>query len=172
MLIPLVILALFSIVAGFAGIPPVLGGGNRIQQFLTPAAHEAQSESQGTTAIELTLMAISTGVALTGAGLAYMFYVARPELPETLAAKAHAMYSIMMNKYYVDELYDAVIVWPVVRMSREFLWNFVDAFMIDGAVNGVGRIVRGSASGLRRMQTGYVRTYAGWILLGGVLIIV
>ena len=81
------------------------------------------------------------------------------------------MYSIMTNKYYVDEVYDAFIVWPVVRMSREFLWKFVDAFMIDGAVNGIGRLVRGSAGGLRHMQSGYVRTYAGWILLGGVLMI-
>jgi len=172
MLAPLVILAIFSIVAGWVGVPPVLGGANHIEQFLTPEAHEAESESLGTTGIELMLMAISTSAALAGAGLAYLFYVARPELPERLVTKTHAMYSIMTNKYYVDELYDAVIVWPVVRMSREFLWNFVDAFMIDGAVNGVGRIVRGSAAGLRRMQTGYVRTYAGWILLGGVLIIV
>ena len=171
MLIPLVILAVFSILAGFVGVPPVLGGGNHIEQFLTPAAHEAESELQGTTGIELTLMAISTAAALAGAGLAYMFYVARPELPEMLATKAHSMYSIMTNKYYVDELYDAVIVWPVVRMSREFLWKFVDAFMIDGAVNGIGRVVRGSAAGLRHMQSGYVRTYAGWILLGGVLVI-
>ena len=81
------------------------------------------------------------------------------------------MYSIMVNKYYVDEVYNAVVVWPVVRMSREFLWKFVDMFMIDGAVNGIGQLIRGSAGGLRRMQSGYVRTYAGWILLGGVLVI-
>ena len=81
------------------------------------------------------------------------------------------MYSIVVNKYYVDELYDAVIVWPIVRASREFLWKFVDIVMIDGAVNGVGNLVRGSAQGLRRMQTGYVRTYAGWILLGGVAVL-
>jgi NADH-quinone oxidoreductase subunit L len=172
MLVALVVLAIFAILVGFIGVPPVLGGGNQIEQFLTPASHEAKSESVGTTGLELMLMAISTGSALAGAGLAYLFYVARPALPQRLATQAHAMYSIMVNKYYVDELYDAVIVWPVVRMSREFLWKFVDMFMIDGAVNGVGRVVRGSGSGLRHMQTGYVRTYAGWILLGGVLMIV
>ena len=171
MLIPLVILAVCSIVAGFAGVPPVLGGDNHIQQFLTPAAHEVKSESLGTTAIELILMAVSTGAALAGAGLAYLFYIARPTLPETLSAKAQSMYSILLNKFYVDEIYDSVIVWPVVRMSSEFLWKFVDAFMIDGAVNGIGQLVRGSGSGLRYMQSGYVRTYAGWILLGGVLVI-
>jgi NADH-quinone oxidoreductase subunit L len=103
--------------------------------------------------------------------LAYLFYVARPELPDRLAAKAHAMYSIMLHKYYVDELYDAILVWPIVRASREFLWRFVDAGVIDGAVNGAGSMVRGSAKGLRHMQTGYVRTYAGWILLGGVVVV-
>src|SRR5438128_10805434 len=122
MLMPLVILAFCSILAGFAGVPPVLGGDNHIQQFLTPAAHEVKSESLGTTAIELILMAVSAGAALAGAGLAYLFYIARPTLPERLSAKAHSMYSIMLNKFYVDEIYDAVVVWPVVRMSSEVLW--------------------------------------------------
>ena len=172
MLMPLGILAICSILAGFAGVPPALGGGNRIEHFLTPAAYEAKSETLATGTMEAILMASSTGAALAGLALAYLFYAVNPELPEKLSTKAHAMYSIMVNKYYVDEVYDAVIVWPVVRASREFLWKFVDVFMIDGAVNGVGQLVRGSAGGLRRMQTGYVRTYAGWILLGGVLVVV
>ena len=82
------------------------------------------------------------------------------------------MYSILTHKYYVDEIYDAVIVWPIVQTSREFLWKFVDVSVIDGAVNGVGKVVRGSAGSLRHMQSGYVRAYAGWILLGGVLVLV
>ena len=172
MLMPLGILAICSILAGFAGVPPALGGGNRIEHFLTPAAYEAKSETLGPGATEAILMASATGAALAGLALAYLFYAVNPELPEKLSTKAHAMYSIMVNKYYVDEVYDAVIVWPLVRASREFLWKFVDVFMIDGAVNGVGQLVRGSAGGLRRIQTGYVRTYAGWILLGGVLVVV
>ena len=116
-------------------------------------------------------MAASTGAALAGLLTAYMFYVAKPGLPDALAEKAHAMYSIMLNKYYVDELYQAIIVLPVVRGSREFLWKVVDAGIIDGAVNGVGAFVRGSAAALRHMQTGYVRTYAAWILLGGVVLV-
>ena len=150
----------------------MLHGENRIEQFLTPEAHETKSESLGTTSIELALMAASTGAALAGAFFAYLFYYAKPELPERLATKAHAMYSILLNKYYVDEVYDAAIVRPMVETSREFLWKFVDVIMIDGAVNGVGKLVRGSAGGLRHMQTGYVRTYVGWILLGGVLVVV
>jgi NADH-quinone oxidoreductase subunit L len=172
MVVPLVVLAIFSMVAGFVGVPPILGGGNHIEHFLTPAAHENESASLGTSGTEGLLIAASIGAALIGLFTAYLFYVAKPELPEKLANSAHAMYSIVVNKYYVDDIYNAVIVWPVVRMSREFLWKFIDSMMIDGTVNGVGNLVRGSAKVLRHMQTGYVRTYAGWILLGGVVLVV
>jgi NADH-quinone oxidoreductase subunit L len=171
MLIPLVVLAVLAMTAGLIGIPRVLHGSDQITQFLTPAAHEAESEAPGAATTELLLMATSAAVALAGALTAYVFYAAKPELPERLATKAHAMYSILLHKYYVDELYDEVIVWPIVQTSREFLWKFVDVFMIDGAVNGIGQIVRGTAGGLRHMQSGYVRTYAGWILFGGVLVV-
>jgi NADH-quinone oxidoreductase subunit L len=166
MLIPLIVLALFSMIAGYVGIPAALHGHNYIEHFLTPEAHENANE-----VLEIFLMVASVVAALGGLLVAYMFYVAKPELPEKLANKAHALYSIIQNKYYVDELYDAVIVHPLVRTSTEFLWKFVDVIVIDGAVNGVGSLVRGSAKGLRRMQTGYVRAYAGWILLGGVLVV-
>jgi len=117
-------------------------------------------------------MAVSIVIALSGLAVAYLFYVAKPELPGKLTEKAYALYSILTHKYYVDEIYDSVIVWPIFTASKEFLWKFVDILMIDGTVNGVGRAVRGSGSGLRHMQTGYVRTYAAWILLGGVAVIV
>ena len=160
MVVPLIILAIFSIVAGYIDIP----------HFLTPASLETEREAvSSSTGILLT--AASTTVALLGFALAYLFYVARPGLPDRLATRAHAMYSILVNKYYVDELYDAIIVWPIVQTSRELLWKVVDTLMIDGAVNAVGRLVRGSASGLKHMQSGYVRTYAGWILFGGVLVV-
>jgi NADH-quinone oxidoreductase subunit L len=171
MLIPLVVLAVLSMVSGIVGVPPLLHGSNRIERFLTPGAQETESALRGASDTEALLMVVSTGAAFTGLLLAYLFYVKKPGLPERLATKAHAMYSIVLNKYYVDELYDAVIVWPVVRTSREFLWKFVDALMIDGAVNGIGGAVRGSAKALRHMQTGYVRTYAVWILLGGVVVV-
>lgn len=172
MLVPLIVLAIFSIVAGYVGVPPILEGGNPIEHFLTPAAREMKSESIGTSTTEAILMAASTGAAILGFALAYLFYVAKPELPRKLANQFHALYSIVVNGYYVDELYDAIIVWPVVIASREFFWKVVDTLMIDGAVNGIGHLVRVTGGGLRHMQSGYVRTYAGWILLGGVLIMV
>jgi NADH-quinone oxidoreductase subunit L len=169
MVIPLVILAIFSVIAGFVGVPAALGGGDQIERFLTPAA---EALGEGARSTELLVMAASTGIALLGLLLAYLFYVAKPELPRQLAAKAHAAYSILENKYYVDELYDAIFVWPLVQASKEFLWQFVDEILIDGTVNGVGKLVRGTAGGLRRIQSGYVRAYAGWIFLGGVVLLV
>jgi NADH-quinone oxidoreductase subunit L len=167
MLVPLVILAFFSIVAGYIGIPAVLGGHNQIEAFLSGAPHEAE---HGSAAVELLLMAASTVVSLAGLGLAYLFYAARPELPEALSAKAHTLYNLLLNKYYVDEAYNAILVMPVLRSSREFLWKFMDSFVIDGFVNGIAYLVRGTAGGLRYMQSGYVRTYVGWIVLGGIIV--
>jgi NADH-quinone oxidoreductase subunit L len=169
MVISLVIFAIFSVIAGFVGVPAALGGGDQIERFLTPAA---EALGEGARSTELLVMAASTGIALLGLLLAYLFYVAKPELPRQLAAKAHAAYSILENKYYVDELYDAIFVWPLVQASKEFLWQFVDEILIDGTVNGVGKLVRGTAGGLRRIQSGYVRAYAGWIFLGGVVLLV
>jgi NADH-quinone oxidoreductase subunit L len=171
MLVPLVILAILSMLAGYVGVPALLGGANRIDAFLASPA-DVRSLEEGATLMEWALMLLSIGVAFAGAALAYLFYVARPEWPARAAQRAHAMYTILTNKYYIDEIYDAVIVGPVVAAAREFFWQFMDAFMIDGAVNGAGRLVRATAGGLRQMQSGYVRTYAGWILLGGVLVVV
>jgi NADH-quinone oxidoreductase subunit L len=116
---------------------------------------------------------MGASVAAAGIGLltAYTFYVARPDLPAKLAGSADALYSILTHKYYIDEIYDAILVSPIVVMSRDFLWRFVDSSIIDGTVNGVGQMVRSAATGLRYMQTGYVRTYAGWILFGGILMV-
>jgi NADH-quinone oxidoreductase subunit L len=172
MLAPLVILAIFSVIAGYVGIPAVLGGNNDIELFLGAEAHDAESaESDVAGASEIILMALSVVVALAGLGLAYLFYVARPELPAKMVNRAHAMYTILLNKYYVDEVYDTTIVSPILQGSREVLWKFVDAFVIDGTVNAIGFAVRETGGALKHMQTGYVRTYAAWILFGGVLIV-
>ena len=82
------------------------------------------------------------------------------------------MYNLLLHKYYIDEIYNAILLTPILVTAREFLWKFVDSIIIDGAVNGAGSLVQAGATGLRRMQSGYVRTYAGWILFGGILIIV
>ena len=77
----------------------------------------------------------------------------------------------MLHKYYVDEAYQAVVVDPVVTASEKGLWRGVDAGLIDGAANGVGRLVRGTGGLLRTVQTGSLRAYAVSLLVGVVLIL-
>jgi NADH-quinone oxidoreductase subunit L len=156
MLIPLVILAIGSIGGGYLNIPGYLG---------------FESAESASSSVEHLLMAASIAAALTGLVVAWLFYVARPEWPARIASGADAFYSILTHKYYIDEVYDAIIVLPLLVTSREFLWKIVDTLMIDGTVNGIGQLIRSSADGLRHMQSGYVRTYAAWILAGGVLVI-
>jgi NADH-quinone oxidoreductase subunit L len=170
MLVPLVVLAVLSVIAGYVGVPAVLGGNEPIVEFL--GGHAPPADAGQSHALELILMAASVAAALAGLGLAYLLYVAQPDLPGRLATQAHAMYSILINKYYIDEIYDAVFVNPVVNVSRRFLWRVVDVFVIDGTVNGVSSVIRSAASGLRHIQTGYVRTYAAWIFFGAILIVV
>src|SRR5262249_49335953 len=119
MVLPLVVLAGLSVVAGFLGVPHVLHGDDRIEQFLAQEVQETQSETPQQADTGLLLMIASAAVAFGGALTAYLFYYAMPELPEKLATQAHAMYSILLNKYHVDEIYDAIIVLPIVQTSRE-----------------------------------------------------
>jgi len=156
MLIPLVILAAGAIGGGYLSVPSFLGF----------APHEAAGES-----METVLMGASILAALSGLGIAWLMYVSKPDLPARMARGAEAMYSILTHKYYIDEIYDAIIVAPIQQTSREFLWKFVDVVMIDGIVNGLGQSVRVAAALLRHMQSGYVRTYAAWIIAGGVLVL-
>jgi NADH-quinone oxidoreductase subunit L len=170
MLIPLIVLAVLSVVGGYVGVPPALGGHEPIVEFLNVGAPAAESAEHGL-AVEWMLMAASVLAAGVGLAIAFVFYIARPELPARLATAASSLYSILTHKFYVDEIYDAILVLPVVVTARQFLWQLVDATVIDGTVNGIGYAVRSSAAGLRRMQTGNVRIYAGWILFGGILIV-
>jgi NADH-quinone oxidoreductase subunit L len=118
------------------------------------------------------LMAVSTGAGLLGIFLAWLMYVARPGMADSLAANVRGLYTLIYNKYFVDEIYDATVVKPVVNGSREVLWKGVDAGVIDGMVNGVGTRARNAGSVLRLMQSGNIRSYATWVLFGSVLVIV
>ena len=116
-------------------------------------------------------MGLSTLVAFCGIGLATFMFLKRPDVAETMAVQFKPIHRLLLNKYYVDELYDATIVQPVQAVSREALWRGVDVGVIDGAVNGVGAIVGASSGVLRRLQTGSVRAYAGSLFIGVVLML-
>ena len=181
MAIVLIVLAVGSVAAGWIGIPHALGGGNQIEAFLDPsfrapgdaaaAAHGEAAESHGGAGTEIALMLVSIAVALGGIGVATIFFLRQPERAARVATSAGAVYRMLLNKYYIDELYDAVIVQPIKRTSQMLLWRGVDAGLIDGTVNAVGLVVRGWSAVLRRLQTGSVRAYAMSLFLGVVVIL-
>jgi NADH-quinone oxidoreductase subunit L len=176
-------------------------GGNRIEHFLEPSFHAQGVPEAGTiaaaetpepagdaatvaagegahaagaahdTSTELLLMAVSTLVALTGIGLATFMFLRRPEVAATMASQFSGVHRTLLNKYYVDEVYNGVIVQPVRYLSNGLLWRGIDAGLIDGTVNGVGLVVRGWSAVLRRLQTGSVRAYAMSLFVGVVAIV-
>jgi NADH-quinone oxidoreductase subunit L len=157
MLVPLVILAGLSLVGGYLfKIPEFLG-------TLFPTLEVPE---------DFTLMAIASSAGLLGIALAYVMYVWKPGLPEAIASSLRGLYTLVYNKYFVDEVYDAAIVKPVVGGSRLLLWRGMDAGIIDGIVNGVGSRARAVGDALRRLQSGNARSYATWVAFGGVLVIV
>ncbi|MBZ5495106.1 MAG: NADH-quinone oxidoreductase subunit L [Acidobacteriia bacterium] len=172
MTLPLVVLGVLSTIGGFIGLPAWLGT-NRFERFLEPSLEFAWrgEHAQLAHSLEMGFALISVMVALLGIFLAYRFYVVKPSLPEKLAHSMSGPYTLLAHKYYVDETYDALIVHPVAAGSRDVLWRGVDVGIVDGAVNGAARVVQGAASLLKNIQNGLVRSYATWILVGVVAIL-
>jgi NADH-quinone oxidoreductase subunit L len=169
MLVPLMILALLSVVGGLVGI------GNRFEHFLEPVfgsgmATEAAGEaaSHGT---ELLLMGVSVTVALLGLILAWVLYVSKPYLPQKIADSLGSFYEAVLNKYYIDELYAKLFVKPLVDGSTLILWKGVDREVIDDTVNDAAEGARKVSDEVRHMQSGNLRSYAGWIAAGSALVI-
>jgi NADH-quinone oxidoreductase subunit L len=200
MTVPLMALAVGAIVAGFVGIPAVLGGNNAIEHFLEPsftvsaaADHEGAAEGAGhaiSGGAEIGLMAFSVAIALFGIFMAYRFYVQNPQISEGLAQRWPRTHRVLLNKYYVDEAYDATVIAGTMGGARG-LWT-IDRTVVDGAVNGagtltviaswfssltdrsvvdglvnlVGRTAEKTSFALRRMQTGLIQNYALLMLFG------
>ena len=189
MAIPLIVLAIGSIFAGYVGVPHALGGSNRLETFLhpsfeppahaqvltapaEPAQHAEPAAAHGETKrTELMLMGLSSVVAGAGVLIAMYFWLWNSAAAAAMASRFAPIYRMLYNKYYVDEIYDAVIVQPIKQISTSVLWKGFDAGLVDGIVNGVGQVVSTASSILRRLQTGSVRTYAASLILGSVLIL-
>ncbi|MBZ5701141.1 MAG: NADH-quinone oxidoreductase subunit L [Acidobacteriia bacterium] len=195
MTVPLVILAALSVVGGWIGWPAALGGGNRFEKFLEPVVaartvEHAEAAAHGG-ANEYLLMLASVGVALAGIWLAFQFYLRKPATPEKIAAAAPWLYRLIYNKYYVDEIYDAMFVnrtkdlgtalgvfdakivdglgvdgtgWLARFTSSVSIWW--DKWIVDGLVNLTGRLVRMLSYPVRMLQTGVLSSYALLIVLG------
>ena len=176
MAIPLIVLAIGSVLAGYLGVPAALGGTNILEHFLEPSlavpvmegAHAAAAHGDHT--IELLLMVVSSLLAVFGIAVAAYLYLKRVDIPDTLAARFPGAYRFLINKGFIDELYDGALVQPIKALSDRGLWK-ADAVVIDGAVNGTGAIVLEGGAAARAIQTGSMRTYAVAVLFGVVLMV-
>ena len=166
MTLPLTLLAILTVVAGIAlGAPS--SHGTAFARFLAPVLplHEADHGATGKV-----LILISIVVAVAGVLLAWMVYGRRTVRPEEIGEPRNGLHTLLLNKYYVDELYDALFVQPSYRL---YVWcaRVLDLRVIDGIVNGVGEAVTSWARGLRRIQTGFTMNYALGMLLGAIAVV-
>ncbi len=175
MLVPLAVLAVLSLIGGWLAAPALWGGKDHFAGFLAPVFSAATSatdavggaaESAGS--IERQLMAVAIAAGLIGLLVAWWMYIKRTELPEKLAESMKAPYRLLEGRYFVDELYAATIVKPLVWISRRVLWQSVDERMIDGTVNGVADAARHTGEKVRHAESGNTRSYAAWIVVGAV----
>jgi len=173
MLGPLVVLAFLSLVGGWIGI------GGRFEHFLAPVfqsgaaaelAHDTAGEAAGT-GTETLLMLISVGAAFLGLFLAWTLYFRRPQLPARIAASLGGLYQAVAHKYYIDELYNVLFVKPLIDGSTAILWHGVDQNVIDATVNNSASAARHVSDNARHMQSGNLRSYAGWVAAGGAVVI-
>jgi len=135
------------------------------------AEREGAGPDTGDKGTELALTGVSVLLALAGLGLAYYFYGTDLERPERAARSMRGIYKTLWNKYWVDELYSAVFIRPVVQGSSSLLWRGMDVDVIDGTVNGAGSTTSGASGIARRMQSGYIRSYAAWVAIGAACVI-
>jgi NADH-quinone oxidoreductase subunit L len=192
MTFPLLALAFFSVVGGTIGLPAVSHLPNLLHDFLGPvlSSPESSDHQAHAYALEMLLMLISIGVASTGIYLGYLFYVKRPELPERAASRFTGLYRLLVHKYYVDEIYQTLLVAPLLKLvvwsgrfdlnridgavnfsSRltakfSFLIGWEDVKIVDGAVNGLADIFKRWGAGIQRLQTGKVQHYLYSVVLG------
>jgi NADH-quinone oxidoreductase subunit L len=182
MLIPLVILAILSVVGGWVGI------GNHFENFLAPVFHSTATVSadsfdastapaepkneESEKSTELLFTGISVCAGVLGFLLAWQLYYRRPALPAEIAAKLGGLYYVVLHKYYVDEIYAAVIVKPLIAISTLIFWQGIDRDIIDATLDGSADGAREVSDTMRHMQSGNIRSYAGWVAAGAACVII
>jgi len=169
MTIPLMLLAVGAVAAGWVGIPPLLGGGAHFAEFLKPVV--GHPEFHGTHAEEWGVMGLSTTLVMIGLGLSAFLYLRRTDLPEKIAEGFKPIYRILFNKYYIDELYHYTIINPTLWIANKVLVGITDAKIIEGIVNGVPGLIGKFSQQLRRVQTGLAQHY-GIIMAAGAFFII
>jgi NADH-quinone oxidoreductase subunit L len=179
MTIPLIILAFLSTFGGWFAAPKLAGGVDYFGRFLepvfskyapTPVVSEISAAPGLSPGVQLlfAIMGIPVILAVIGLLVAWWFYIKNPDAPKKLAQQLHGAYVLLWNKYFVDEIYLGLIVRPLLWISRNVLWQVIDAGVIDGAVNGTAKVARESGGVMRELQSGNTRSYASWVVVGAV----
>jgi NADH-quinone oxidoreductase subunit L len=172
MLVPLVVLAILSVIGGCWAAPELFGGLNYFDRFLSPVfAASGTVLEEMSRAFVLGRMAVAVGFALVGFLVAWWMYIRRTNAAARVGESRSGIYRLLAGKYFIDELYAAVIVRPLVWISRVVLWHGVDEGAIDGTVNGVGQSAQVGGGILRRIYSGNTRSYATWVVLGAALLV-
>jgi len=175
--LPLVVLASLATIGGLIGIPHVIDVahvGNKLEHFLAPVFEHTQKTyeiaAHGSASTEILLMVGSVLIGLTGIAIASWMYMKNPALPGKFTAKFSRLHRTVFNKWYIDELYDFLFVNPCKSFGL-FLWKGFDVNVVDGVVNGVGRVMQLFSAGLRYIQSGFVQNYAMGMVIGVVVIV-
>jgi len=174
MLFPLVILAILSVIGGWVGIPIAFGGHNEVEHFLEPVfavGVVGTATNVASHGLELGLAAISVFTAALGFYVAYVFYYKKPGTATAFAKKSPALYRLVENKFYIDEIYSAVIVTPLLLFTRIFLGGLIDSVLVNGSAKAAGATTRGLSTLTSRIQSGNIRSYAGWLALGAAAVL-
>jgi NADH-quinone oxidoreductase subunit L len=176
MLVPLMILAVLSMVGGWLAAPAFWGAPDYFAKFLEPVFAQSGVAESGAAeaaahALEIPLAIVAVITALMGFGIAYWLYIRQPGKPAEFAKSMKGAYSTLLHKYYVDELYAAVVVKPLLWLSTKVLWQTVDVQIIDGAVNGVAHGAIEVGDNVRQAQSGSTRSYAVWVIIGAIAVI-
>jgi NADH-quinone oxidoreductase subunit L len=175
MLFPLVVLAILSVIGGWVGIPIAFGGHNEVEHFLEPvfaAGVVGTATNVASHGLELGLAAVSVLTAALGFFIAYVFYYKKRGTATAFAKKSPALYRLVENKFYVDEIYSAVIVTPLLMFTRIFLGGLIDSVLVNGSGKAAGATTRGLSALTSRIQSGNIRSYAGWLALGAAAVLV
>ncbi len=177
MTVPLMVLAVLSVLGGLVGVPVAFGGSNHFEHFLDPVFRDAVFQAQplpepsASTATAVGLTCVAVAMFALGLFGAYLLYVRQPGNGTKLARKFKLVYSLLDHKYWVDEVYGALIVTPILLFSRVVLGALVDSGLVQGTGAGLAGGTRGLAWITRRMQSGNIRSYAGWLALGAAAVI-
>jgi len=165
MTIPLSILAVLAVIGGFVGVPELMGGSNRFEGFMSHV-FEGGAEAGETAAMHASLglewgmLILSVAIGVSGILAAWYFYRKRPELPGRVVETFSGLHDLFSRKYYVDEIYDGLIVENIKIASAKFFWKIVDVKIIDWTVNAVGSFVKALSRGFRQLQSGMFHHYA------------